>query len=198
MKRSRVLVIILALGTLTNAASAKDPTDPYAPDDPEPEPPPRPYQINGFFEYRFSLIRAESAVHGIEYSYLANTHVRLGAALSLPFGASSREYCWETDVGLSPDCAFNYVAPLGFVEAHALPNSIFDPWARVGFGLAFMGSQYDQLDFDPLTVEGMLVGSLGFDIHAGPVVVGAYGTTNLFMGRHAPVFGPGVRLGGRF
>lgn len=198
MKRSRVLAIILALGTLTNAAGAKDLTDPYAPDEPKPEPPSRPsrpYQINGFAEYRFALRKAESVVHGVEFSYLAHPHVRLGAALSLPLGAASPEYCWEG----RGDCAFHYVAPLGFVEAHALPDSIFDPWARAGFGVGFMYSQYDPLRVEKrLTVEGMLVASLGFDIHAGPFVVGAYGTANVFMGEHAPVFGPGVRIGGRF
>ncbi|MDC3961873.1 hypothetical protein [Polyangium jinanense] len=195
-KQSGILAILLALGTVTNAAAAKDLTNPYERYEPKvEEPPPRPYQVNGFFEMRYSIGGAESGVAGLEFSYLAHPHVRLGAALSLPIGVGSAEYCWERGF----DCTFNYVAPIGFVEAHARPKAVFDPWARAGIGVPFIYSHHDPLRPDlRLRVEGMFIASLGFDIHVGPFVAGVYGTANLFTGDHSPVFGPGVRIGGQF
>ncbi|MDI3284545.1 hypothetical protein [Polyangium sp. 15x6] len=197
MPTMRFAAVVIALSMTTNAAAAGEPmADVSSNADPRTESSrPGSYQIHGFAEYRYGLRYAKSFAHGIEYSHRAQAHVRLGAALSLPFRASSVDYCYAED---PPDCAFNYIAPIAFVEAHARPDAPFDPWVRAAVGLAFMYSRWEFYEIDGLEIEGLVSGSLGFDIHAGPVVVGAYGTAYWFTGEHVPVFGPGMRLGGQF
>lgn len=198
MRSPFVLAFLLALGTLCAPAVATAAED----DAPVLLKPPRVrrWRIGGFTEVRHTLVGDGSViVPGVEFSWEARPHLRVGGSLALPFLSKPGWECYYSGYTRgSRDCTFNSFGLLPFAELHGALEFPVDPWIRAGVGTMMHVSYVDSFVLEMHEPDIQVFASAGLDINIGPVYVGGFGTIAAFVGRHGSVAGGGMHIGGRF